>query len=68
LRGDDQRDARGGEVHRDALGLDDAAWLRGRGRALQPSISAMVYYAETAPERAEGARHTVERILADARR
>ena len=50
----------------DALGLDEAAWLRGRGWALQPSISAMTYYAETAPERAELARQTVEQVLADA--
>lgn len=40
-------------AYRDALGLDEAAWLRGRGWALQPSISAMTYYEKTAPRLAE---------------
>jgi aminoglycoside phosphotransferase (APT) family kinase protein len=55
-------------TYRDALGLDEAAWLRGRGWALQPAISGMVYYKRTAPERSELGRRTVERIVADARR
>jgi aminoglycoside phosphotransferase (APT) family kinase protein len=55
-------------TYRDALGLDDAAWLRGRGAALAPSISGLVYYEHTAPRLAELGRRTVERVLADARR
>lgn len=52
---------------RDALGLDDAAWLRGRGWVLQPNISGMVYYEKTAPRMAESCRRTVELVLADFR-
>lgn len=55
-------------AYREALGLDDAAWLRGRGWALQPSISGMVYYEKTAPGLAELGRQTVEMVLADFRR
>lgn len=52
-------------AYREALGLDDDAWLRGRGWALQPSISGMVYYERTAPERSELGRRTVEMVLDD---
>jgi aminoglycoside phosphotransferase (APT) family kinase protein len=55
-------------VYRAAMGLDDAAWLRGRGWALVPSISGLVYYEETAPRLARLGRATVDRVLADARR
>lgn len=55
-------------TYRDALGLGEAAWLRGRGAALAPAISGMVYYERTAPRLAEAGRRTVERVLADARR
>lgn len=52
-------------AYRSALGLDDAAWLRGRGWALQPSISGMVYYEKTAPRMAAQSRLTVEQVVAD---
>lgn len=50
---------------REAMGLDNAAWLRGRGWALVPSISGLVYYERTAPRLARLAARTVARILAD---
>jgi len=46
------------------MGLDDAAWLRGRGWALVPSISGMTYYETTNPRLAELSRLTVERVIA----
>jgi aminoglycoside phosphotransferase (APT) family kinase protein len=55
-------------AYRDAVGLDDAAWLRGRGWALQPAISGLVYYEETAPAMSAASLRTVERVVADVRR
>jgi len=51
-------------VYRSAMGLDDAAWLRGRGWALVPAISGMTYYETTNPRLAELSRRTVERVIA----
>lgn len=53
-------------TYRKALGLDDAAWLRGRGWALVPSISGLVYYETTAPQMSRLSLATVNRIVAAA--
>jgi aminoglycoside phosphotransferase (APT) family kinase protein len=50
---------------RAAMGLDHAAWLRGRGWALVPAISGLVYYERTAPQFARRSLATLERILAE---
>jgi aminoglycoside phosphotransferase (APT) family kinase protein len=55
------------ETYREALGLDDAAWLRGRGWALQPAISGLTYYEQTAPHMSEASRRIVDRVVADLR-
>jgi aminoglycoside phosphotransferase (APT) family kinase protein len=56
-----------GRPFQEALGLDEAAWLRGRGWALAPSISGLVYYEDTSPLMARRGRATLDRVLADAR-
>jgi aminoglycoside phosphotransferase (APT) family kinase protein len=54
-----------GRPFQEALGLDEAAWLRGRGWALAPSISGLVYYEDTSPRMARLGRATLDRILAE---
>ncbi len=50
-----------------ALGLDDATWARGRGRALAQALVQLPYYHETNLELAAQARHVIREILADHR-
>ncbi len=52
---------------REAMGLDEDAWLRGRGWALIPAISGLVYYERNAPTMARLAARTIERIVSDRR-
>ena len=52
------------DLYRATVGLDQAAYRRARGFALAPSISALTYYRETAPEIARGALETVRRLIA----
>ncbi|MEO3774805.1 phosphotransferase [Micromonospora sp. B9E7] len=47
---------------RDALGLDDAAWTRGRGWALW---KALITLDEPDPERAAAARHVLGELLTE---
>lgn len=42
-----QADAR--EVFREALGVDDATWNRGRARTLSQALVALPYYRKTNP-------------------
>jgi aminoglycoside phosphotransferase (APT) family kinase protein len=53
------------EAYREALGLDDATWARGRGLALSTSIVALPYYNNTIPVRAKHATHVIREVLAD---
>ncbi|TDE99181.1 aminoglycoside phosphotransferase family protein [Occultella glacieicola] len=58
----------GGEsrrAYRDALGVDDASWLRGRGWALAQAVIALPYYWETNPGIVRQSAHAVEQVLAD---
>ncbi|QPP11096.1 aminoglycoside phosphotransferase family protein [Streptomyces bathyalis] len=55
------RDAR--EVFRKALGVDDAAWIRGRGRTLSQALIALPYYRSTNPAMAHNARHVIRTVL-----
>ena len=52
-------------AYREALGLDDATWARGRGLALSTSIVALPYYAKTIPIRAQRAADVITEVLAD---
>jgi aminoglycoside phosphotransferase (APT) family kinase protein len=56
------------EAYREALGLDDAAWARGRGLALSTSIVALPYYKDTLPVRAKHANAVIREVLADQER
>jgi aminoglycoside phosphotransferase (APT) family kinase protein len=53
---------------RAALGVDDAAWARGRGWALSVGLIALPYYLHTSPAMVRYARHTITEALADHRR
>ena len=52
---------------REAVGLDDATWLRGRGWALAQAVIALPYYRETNPGMTRAARHALSQVLADVR-
>jgi aminoglycoside phosphotransferase (APT) family kinase protein len=51
---------------RDAVGVDDAAWLRGRAWALSLALMTFPYYWETMPGRCASRRAVVRAVLADA--
>lgn len=50
---------------RDALEVDDASWLRGRGWALFQAVSALAYYWDTNPGMIRQASHALSQVLAD---
>ena len=52
------------EVFREALGVDDATWIRGRGRTLSQALIALPYYRTTNPAMADNARHVIREVLA----
>jgi aminoglycoside phosphotransferase (APT) family kinase protein len=49
----------------DAVGLDEATWLRGRGWALAQAVVALPYYRETNPGMTQAARHALSQVLTD---
>ena len=51
------------EVFRAALGVDDATWVRGRGRTLSQALIALPYYRTTNPAMADNARHVIRAVL-----
>jgi aminoglycoside phosphotransferase (APT) family kinase protein len=51
------------QVYRDALGVDDATWERGRGWAIVQAIPALPYYIQTNPVMAANARLTLQAVL-----
>ncbi len=51
-------------AYRAALGLDDAAWARGRGWVLSTAVVALPYYRHTLPVRAERAMTVIREVLA----
>ncbi|WP_078606489.1 aminoglycoside phosphotransferase family protein [Streptomyces violaceorubidus] len=53
------------EVFREALGVDDATWRRGRGRALSQALIALPYYRGTNPAMAGNARHVIRAVLGE---
>ncbi|MCA6091258.1 aminoglycoside phosphotransferase family protein [Streptomyces sp. SCA3-4] len=52
-------------VFREALGVDDATWSRGRGRTLSQALIALPYYRKTNPAMADNARHVIRAVLGD---
>lgn len=56
-------DARG--AYREALGVDDATWARGRGWALSVALIALPYYLHTNPAIVASSWFVVEQVLAD---
>jgi aminoglycoside phosphotransferase (APT) family kinase protein len=55
----------GRAVYREALGVDDDAWERGRGRALSMALIQLPYYRQTNPGIAANAQHVIDEVLAD---
>ena len=53
------------EVFREALGVDDATWARGRGHALSQATIFIPYYLDTNPAGVRIARRVVDQVLAD---
>ncbi|MFF4156505.1 aminoglycoside phosphotransferase family protein [Streptomyces sp. NPDC001678] len=51
------------EVFREALDVDDATWIRGRGRTLSQALIALPYYRKTNPAMAHNARHVIRTVL-----
>ena len=51
------------EVFREALAVDDATWIRGRGRTLSQALIALPYYRRTNPAMAHNARHVIWAVL-----
>jgi aminoglycoside phosphotransferase (APT) family kinase protein len=54
------------EAFRKALAVDDATWIRGRGRTLSQALIALPYYRKTNPAMARNARHVIQAVLAEA--
>ncbi|MEV6417377.1 aminoglycoside phosphotransferase family protein [Kribbella sp. NPDC051718] len=55
----------GRAAYREALGVDDEAWVRGRGRALSMALIQLPYYRDTNPGIAANAQHVIDEVLAD---
>ncbi len=51
---------------REAIGVDDATWARGRGWGLSPALVALPYYRETNPGLVAIAHHAIAEVLAEA--
>ena len=50
-------------IYREALGVDDATWDRGRGWAIVFAVAALPYYRETNPTLANIAARTIDAVL-----
>ncbi|MEU7229816.1 aminoglycoside phosphotransferase family protein [Streptomyces chrestomyceticus] len=53
------------KVFREALGVDEATWRRGRGRTLSQALIALPYYRHTNPAMACTARHVIRAVLGE---
>ncbi|MEU4540144.1 hypothetical protein AB0G15_35420 [Streptosporangium sp. NPDC023825] len=47
------------------LRVDDASWVRGRGRALYQAVTGPAYYWDTNPGMVRQTAHALEQVLAD---
>ncbi|CAI9413907.1 aminoglycoside phosphotransferase family protein [Nocardioides sp. T2.26MG-1] len=52
-------------AYRDAVGLGEDAWRRGRGWALVPAVSGLTYYEETSPFHAQLAAAAIAEAIAE---
>lgn len=52
-------------IFREALEVDEATWVRGRGWALSVALLALPYYKDTNPELAGTAQYTISQVLAE---
>ena len=52
------------DLYRETVGLDEAAYRRGRGFALAPAISGLTYYRDTAPHFSAAGLATVRALVA----
>jgi aminoglycoside phosphotransferase (APT) family kinase protein len=57
--------ADGREAFREALAVDEASWIRGRGRTLSQALIALPYYRNTNPAMAHNARHVIRTVLTE---
>lgn len=55
--------ADGRAAFREALVVDDATWIRGRGRTLSQALIALPYYRRSNPAMAHNARHVIRAVL-----
>ncbi|MFJ3159900.1 aminoglycoside phosphotransferase family protein [Streptomyces kanasensis] len=55
------------EAFRARLGVDDATWVRGRGRTLSQALVALPCYRTTNPAMARNARHVIRAVLGERR-
>jgi aminoglycoside phosphotransferase (APT) family kinase protein len=55
--------AKAREVFREALSVDNATWIRGRGRTLSQALIALPYYRKTNPAMAHNARYVIRTVL-----
>ena len=53
------------QAFRDALGVDAAAWARGRGHALSQAVQFIPYYLDTNPVGVANARRLLAEVIAD---
>ncbi|MGK5547923.1 aminoglycoside phosphotransferase family protein [Streptomyces sp. URMC 127] len=53
------------EVFREALGVDDATWIRGRARTLSQALIALPHYRTANPAMARNARHVIRAVLGE---
>lgn len=53
------------QVFRETLGVDDAAWRRGRGRTLSQALIALPVHRKTNPAMARNARHVIRAVLGE---
>ncbi len=53
------------QAFREAMGVDDAAWARGRGLALSVAVVALPYYLDTNPTMVRQNRHSIAEVLSD---
>jgi aminoglycoside phosphotransferase (APT) family kinase protein len=51
------------KIFREALAVDDATWIRGRGRTLSQALIALPYYRRTNPAMAHNARHVIRAVV-----
>lgn len=52
-------------LFREAMGVDDATWLRGRGWTVYQTVTGLAYYWDTNPRMIRQVSHALDQVLAD---